>query len=119
MDSGMFFATQKAAVKALSLKSDWYNHLNKTYESRRKLAWEICDELHLDFDKSSSGLFIWGRIRSSKSCDLTFTDNLLQKHGVFIAPGSIFGSNGKGFVRMSLCLNENTLSTILNRIQKK
>ena len=119
MDSGMFFATQKAAVKALSLESDWYNHLNKTYESRRKLAWEICDELHLDFDKSSSGLFIWGRIRSPKSCDLTFTDKLLQKHGVFITPGSIFGSNGKGFVRMSLCLNENTLSTILNRIQKK
>ena len=74
--------------------------------------------LNLDFDKSSSGLFVWGRIPSSNSCDLAFTDKLLHEHGVFITPGSIFGSNGKGYVRMSLCLNENTLNTILNRIQK-
>ena len=119
MDSGMFYGTQKAAVKALSLGNDWYNDLNKTYKARRKLAWEIFDMLNLDFDKSSSGLFVWGRIPSSNSCDLAFTDKLLHEHGVFITPGSIFGSNGKGYVRMSLCLNENTLNTILNRIQKK
>ena len=119
MDSGMFYGNQKAAVKALSLGNDWYNDLNKTYKARRKLAWEIFDMLNLDFDKSSSGLFVWGRIPSSNSCDLAFTDKLLHEHGVFITPGSIFGSNGKGYVRMSLCLNENTLNTILNRIQKK
>ena len=119
MDSGMFYGTQKAAVKALLLGNDWYNDLNKTYKARRKLAWEIFDMLNLDFDKSSSGLFVWGRIPSSSSCDLAFTDKLLHEHGIFITPGSIFGSNGKGFVRMSLCLNESTLNTILNRIQKK
>ena len=119
MDSGMFYGTQKAAVKALSLGHDWYNDLNKTYKARRKLAWEIFDLLSLDYDKSSSGLFVWGRIPSSNSCDLAFTDNLLHEHGVFITPGSIFGSNGKGYVRMSLCLNEITLNTILNRMQKK
>ena len=29
MDSGMFYGTQKAAVKALSLGNDWYNDLEQ------------------------------------------------------------------------------------------
>ncbi len=116
MDSGMFYATQKAAVKALSLGKEWYLELNEIYLKRRKLAWQIFDMLGLEYDKLASGLFIWGKINSTNTCDIAFTDLLLERYGVFVTPGSIFGSKGKGFVRMSLCINETTLNTIINRI---
>ena len=117
VDSGMFYAIQKAAIKALSLDENWFLELNSNYEKRRAIAWEIYDELNLSYSKSTAGLFIWGKINSTIKNDLEFTDELLLNHGVFITPGSIFGSNGKNYLRMSLCTKESTLKEILRRIK--
>ena len=40
MDSGMFYAIQKAATKALFLNENWFVELNSNYEKRRD-AWKI------------------------------------------------------------------------------
>tara|TARA_B100001121_G_scaffold283360_1_gene277401 strand:+ start:1042 stop:2184 length:1143 start_codon:yes stop_codon:yes gene_type:complete len=116
MDSGMFFAIQKAAVKALSLNKEWYLSINQTYRIRRELVWEIMDLLNAKYDKNAKGLFVWGKINNSNS--LEFVDNILKKHAVFITPGDIFGQNGVGYIRMSLCCNEIVLKEILKRIIK-
>ncbi|MBI52694.1 MAG: aminotransferase [Flavobacteriaceae bacterium] len=119
MDSGMFYAIQKAATKALFLNENWFVELNSTYEKRRAIAWEIYDELNLSYSKSAAGLFIWGKINSSTKNDLEFTDELLHNNGVFITPGSIFGSNGKNYLRLSLCVKEQTLKEILRRLKNR
>ena len=116
MDSGMFFAIQKAAVKALSLNKEWYLSINATYRKRRELVWEIMDLLNAKYDKNAKGMFVWGKINNSNS--LEFADNILKKHAVFITPGDIFGKNGVGYIRMSLCCNEIVLKEILKRIIK-
>ena len=116
MDSGMFFAIQKAAVKALSLNKEWYLSINATYRKRRELVWEIMDLLNAKYDKNAKGMFVWGKINNSNSLD--FADNILKKHAVFITPGDIFGKNGVGYIRMSLCCNEIVLKEILKRIIK-
>ena len=116
MDSGMFFAIQKAAVKALSLNKEWYLSINQTYRKRRELVWKIMDLLNAKYDKNAKGLFVWGKINNSNS--LKFADNILKKYAVFITPGDIFGQNGVGYIRMSLCCNEIVLKEILKRIIK-
>ena len=116
MDSGMFFAIQKAAVKALSLNKEWYLSINQTYRKRRELVWEIMDLLNAKYDKNAKGMFVWGKINNSNS--LEFADNILKKYAVFITPGDIFGKNGVGYIRMSLCCNEIVLKEILKRIIK-
>ena len=116
MDSGMFFAIQKAAVKALSLNKEWYLSINQTYRIRRELVWEIMDLLNAKYDKNAKGMFVWGKINNSNS--LEFADNILKKYAVFITPGDIFGKNGVGYIRMSLCCNEIVLKEILKRIIK-
>ena len=60
MDSGMFYAIQKAAVKALSLDENWFVELNSNYEKRRAIAWEIYDELNLSYSKSAVWLIYLG-----------------------------------------------------------
>ena len=116
MDSGMFFAIQKAAVKALSLNKEWYLSINQTYRKRRELVWKIMDLLNAKYDKNAKGMFVWGKINNSNS--LEFADNILKKYAVFITPGDIFGKNGVGYIRMSLCCNEIVLKEILKRIIK-
>ena len=116
MDSGMFFAIQKAAIKALSLNKEWYLSINAIYRKRRELVWEIMDLLNAKYDKNAKGMFVWGKINNSNS--LEFADNILKKYAVFITPGDIFGKNGVGYIRMSLCCNEIVLKEILKRIIK-
>jgi aspartate/methionine/tyrosine aminotransferase len=38
---------------------------------------------------------------------------------VFITPGGIFGSNGNGYIRVSLCKDEAVFAEAINRIQEK
>ena len=62
MDSGMFKPLQMAAVKALEQGPEWFAQLNDEYRRRRALAGEIFDLLGAEYDHSSSGMFLWGRI---------------------------------------------------------
>ena len=116
-DSGMFYCVQHGAIKALASNQKWFDSLNKEYSKRRKLAEEIASELNLSYSKNGVGMFIWGKIlnRSFKSED--FVDHLLDKYNFFISPGSIFGSQGEGYVRISLCTETKKMNEVLKRLR--
>ena len=42
----------------------------------------------------------------------------LYKYDVFITPGTIFGSNGEGYIRFSLCVDEDKILEVLKRVSK-
>ena len=44
------------------------------------------------------------------------TQALLQSTGVSLAPGSIFGDQGEGFIRLSLCAPEHRLAEAMKRM---
>lgn len=117
MDSGMYFGIQQGAIAALNLSENWFDKINKTYKIRRELIWKICDHLNCTYDKNSSGLFVWAKIPKGKSSN-DITDDLLYKYDIFITPGTVFGSNGEGYIRFSLCVNENKIQEVLDRVSK-
>ena len=100
MDSGMFRPLQMAAVQALAQGPEWFSALNEEYRRRRAAAAKIMDVLGAKYNPESQGLFLWGKIDGDS---LEMSDFLLEKAGVFITPGDIFGSRGKGYMRISLC----------------
>jgi len=118
MDSGMFYGIQKGAAAALALSSTWFEELNTVYNRRKELVCKIADELGLTYDKDSAGMFIWCKIPSDKTAD-QIVDELLYEQDIFIAPGHIFGSQGEGFVRFSLCVPEPKIKEALKRIQSR
>ena len=116
IDSGMYYAIQKGAIEALCLNSSWYKSMNKIYRKRREIVYKICDKLKLKYDKNSSGMFVWAKIKSLDITSMEFVDNLLYNKEIFITPGSIFGTNGEGYVRLSLCLSQDKLNEALNKL---
>ena len=107
MDSGMFLPVQLAAVRALDAPDSWYKKLNSTYRKRQKRAFQLLETLGCTFDRRQTGLFVWAKIPAKGwGSGFAFSDDLLQKTGVFITPGGVFGSAGDGFVRVSLCSTE-------------
>ncbi|MTI30528.1 pyridoxal phosphate-dependent aminotransferase [Xanthovirga aplysinae] len=118
VDSGMFFPLQLAAVEALNNSIKWHNDRNKEYSKRKKSALSILELLKCKAAEEQVGMFLWAKIPDGISEVEGFIDNILSKAKVFLTPGFIFGSNGKRFIRISLCSNLNTLGEAHKRIQK-
>ena len=115
MDSGMFFGIQQGAIVALNSSDDWYDKINATYAERREIVWAILDKLNCTYDKNSGGMFVWAKLPEGTTTN-ECVDNLLYNKNIFITPGNIFGSNGEGYIRLSLCVNENQLTQALERL---
>lgn len=118
MDSGMFKPLQLAAVKALTQPASWYITLNKEYQERKKLAGDIFDMLEVSYDKSSGGMFLWGKVSDTWKNGEELSDFILKRARVFITPGFIFGSNGDRYIRISLCAKQPVLREAAGRIKK-
>ncbi len=116
VDSGQFKPIMLAATKALSLGREWHDALNAEYAERRKVAEQIMSKLGCSFDPSQRGLFLWGKLPEGETSAERFCDNILYNNRVFITPGFIFGSNGEGYVRISLCAPVPTLRAALARL---
>jgi aspartate/methionine/tyrosine aminotransferase len=114
MDSGMFYGVQKGAIEALKSSKQWFKELNAIYEKRRQLVWQLATQLGCDFDKKTSGMFVWAKLPHGIDSE-QFIDELLYKKNIFIAPGTIFGSNGNGYVRFSLCASEKSINEAIKR----
>jgi aspartate/methionine/tyrosine aminotransferase len=116
MDSGMFLGIQKGAIAALALGKPWFASQNEQYANRRKLVWKLADSLGLPYDTDTSGLFVWCRLPEGSNAD-QFVDQLLYEKNIFITPGHIFGTEGKNYVRISLCQPEYKILEAINRIK--
>ena len=116
MDSGMFYGIQIGAIASLNLKKDWFKSLNEIYFKRREKVFELAKKLNTSFDKNISGLFVWAKLNEDEKSSEKFIDKILYKHNIFITPGSIFGSNGDRFIRISLCVEEKIIEEAINRL---
>jgi LL-diaminopimelate aminotransferase len=115
MDSGMFYGIQKGAIQALQLSDDWFLDQNKIYQERRDLIWQLADQLDCTYDRSSTGLFVWAKIPKGKKAT-EVTDAILYDKDIFITPGTVFGSQGEGYIRFSLCVTSAIIKKAISRI---
>jgi len=117
MDSGMFYGIQKGAIKALEMSSDWFVQINEIYARRRSLIWRILDVLDCEYNRGNGGMFVWAKLPNGITSE-QMTDKMLYKKDVFLTPGTVFGSNGEGYIRLSLCVTEEKLEEVLQRVSR-
>ncbi|MEA5071862.1 MAG: aminotransferase class I/II-fold pyridoxal phosphate-dependent enzyme, partial [Petrimonas sp.] len=116
IDSGQFKPMQLATVAALLNTREWHDEMNRIYAERRLWAEKIMDLLNCKYDKSQVGLFVWGKLPESVVSSKDFIDDILYNARVFITPGVIFGSNGEGYIRISLGASVEKMEEAYNRI---
>lgn len=104
VDSGSFRPIQMAAVNALKLDHTWYTELARTYHNRRKVAEQLARALDCKVKPGQQGLFVWAKIPDQYESGEEMVDHLLHNHNLFVAPGSIFGTRGRPYIRISLCV---------------
>ena len=118
IDSGTFRGIQLAAAEAMNTNTDeWHQQYNvEVYRHRRGIAEEIMTLLGCTFDKTQVGMFLWGQIPGKYPDVEQLTERVLHEARVFIAPGFIFGSNGRRYVRISLCAKDELMMNARDRI---
>ena len=120
IDNGSFRGIQLAAAEAMTGNSEeWHRENNiDNYRRRRDIAEQIMDVMGCTYDPKQVGMFLWGKIPESYADVEDLTEKVLHEARVFITPGFIFGSNGKRYVRSSLCAKDDKMKEALQRIKK-
>ncbi|WP_374957369.1 pyridoxal phosphate-dependent aminotransferase [Gilvibacter sp.] len=118
MDSGMFYGLQKGAIAALGMDKSWFDQLNGTYARRREWAWKIATALGGEFSDNQQGLFVWVALPEGTDAE-ALADRLLDEADLFLTPGTVFGSGGAGYLRISLCVSLTDLEAAHRRITEK
>ncbi|WP_297703253.1 aminotransferase class I/II-fold pyridoxal phosphate-dependent enzyme [uncultured Eudoraea sp.] len=115
MDSGMFYGIQKGAIEALKSGKEWFDQLDTIYKARRKLMFQLADKLGCTYDPNAVGMFVWAKLPDGSPKSEDFIDRILHDKNIFIAPGTIFGSNGEGYIRFSLCVRKSKIKEAIDR----
>jgi aspartate/methionine/tyrosine aminotransferase len=115
MDSGMFYGIQKGAIAALQSGEKWFADLDKVYSRRQKLLFQLADKLDVAYDENAVGMFVWAKLPDNLKSSEDYINELLYDKNIFVAPGTIFGENGEGYIRFSLCVKEEKIKEAIER----
>jgi LL-diaminopimelate aminotransferase len=118
IDSGIFLPLQHAAIEALKNTKDWHEERDKEMYKRREKVFSLLDQLHCTYNTNQVGMFVWAKLPEGELSSTTFVDEILDQARVFITPGILFGSNGEGFIRVSLCNSIQKIEEANLRIKK-
>jgi aspartate/methionine/tyrosine aminotransferase len=118
MDSGMFLPLQLAAAKALHNPPEWYEKVNAVYRERQQKVFELLRLLGCTFSEQQQGMFVWARIPATYTDGYELSDEILHQAHVFITPGGIFGSQGNGYIRASLCSDVSVFEESIRRVKQ-
>lgn len=113
----LFGAVQEAAAAALLESQQCVEQLVDMYESRRNVLIKGLQKIGWDVTAPHGSFFAWLKVPEGYTSE-QFSDLLLEKAQVAVAPGNGFGKYGEGYVRVGLLTNEERLQEAVQRIAK-
>jgi LL-diaminopimelate aminotransferase len=115
VDSGQFTAVQRAAIAALEGPEDHLDEIRATYQRRRDVVVQALNGLGWSRKPPLGSCYVWAPVPDGET-STSFANRLLDRAGVFVAPGNGYGERGEGYVRFSLTVPDDRLSEAMERI---
>lgn len=115
VDSGIFTAVQDAAIEAMLGPQDDVVEMSALYQRRRDLVMNTLASVGLSARVPKGTIYVWARIPEGYT-SAEYAGLVLDKAGVIVAPGSSYGPDGEGYIRISLATPDDRLTEALQRI---
>ncbi len=110
---------QIAGYKALTSKQDYIEKMRKEYDRRRKLIIKRIEEIpRISCLKPEGAFYAFPNIKELNMSSAKVSDFLLKKAKVLTVPGTEFGKDGEGYIRLSYATEYKKIEEALNRIEK-
>lgn len=117
IDSGVFNAIQYAGITALEADQSCITEMQKVYQERRDILIRGLRKIGLNPQTPRATFYVWCPTPPGyKSKD--FTTLLLRQTGIVTTPGSGFGADGEGYIRMALTVNKERIGEAIDRMLK-
>ena len=108
--------SQKAAEAALTGPRAPIRAMLDAYRRRRRVAIAAAGEAGLPCVAPAGTMYMLVGVETGGRSMLRFALDLLEDHGVSVAPGSVFGPGGEGYVRISLAAGSAAIVEGLRRL---
>lgn len=115
-DSGHFRPILDAATSALLGDQSWIIDRNIVYNRRRELLMGALEDLGLFVFRSAAGLYVWFKVPEGWSSE-SFAAAALEKTWIGMTPGTVFGKNGEGYIRLSITVNEDLIRIAIEKLR--
>jgi len=116
MDSGIPQAIQRMAIAALNGPQECIAEHNAVYQRRRDRVVEVLRSMGLRVRTPKASLYVWARVPEGFT-SASFAERLLDDLAVVVTPGSGYGQQGEGYVRLSLTVADERLEEGLRRLE--
>ena len=118
LDSGIFDAVQLAAVAALAGPQDHVEEMRAVYQKRRDVVVAALVDAGMDVEPPLGSIYVWVPAPGGRTSE-AFATELLDEAAVVVAPGTGYGANGEGYVRISLTIADARIEEAMERIRSR
>jgi LL-diaminopimelate aminotransferase len=119
IDSGLFEAVQLAGVAALSPDADAeVASMNELYLRRRDLVCDALSKIGVDVRPPHSTIYVWAPVPEGFDSSAAYCEHVLERTGVVLTPGAVYGPAGEGWFRISLTTPDDRLLEAVQRLGK-
>ncbi len=117
IDSGLFEAVQLAGVAALSPDADAeVASMNELYRRRRDLVCDALRRIGVDVTPPHSTIYVWAPVPAGFASSEAYCEHVLERTGVVLTPGAVYGPAGEGWFRISLTTPDERLLEAVERL---
>jgi aspartate/methionine/tyrosine aminotransferase len=119
MVSGVTAVAQRAALAAIEAPQDCVREMVATYAKRRRVVYEGLNAVEgIKCLKPESTFYAFPNVKSFGLSSWDLAKYLVKEHRVAVVPGSIFGKEGEGYVRLSFAASTEQLQEGIARIRR-
>jgi LL-diaminopimelate aminotransferase len=118
VDSGIFNVVQRAGIAALTGPQDHVDQMRAVYQKRRDLVVSSFADAGLQIEPPLGSIYVWLPTPEGRSA-VDFAAELLDEAAVVVAPGTGYGEQGEGYVRISLSVPDDRLQEAMGRIRER
>ena len=118
IDYGMFYPIMAGAAAALNGPQDVVESNRTGYMARRDALCGGLRSIGWNVPDAQGTMFVWAKIPERFASSVDFAIELMEKTGVIVVPGSAFGAQGEGYVRMALVVPPERMAEAVRRIDE-
>ena len=119
IDNGSLRALQFAGAKALSVAEEIIPPINAVYKPRRDMVVDALNASGWSLEKPKATIYVWATVPDGyNGLSAEFATALLERTGVVVTPGRLYGQWGEGYFRISLSYPDEVIQGAVERIKE-
>ncbi len=108
--------SQMAACEALHAGRKFVDEMKREYKRRRELICDGLNSLGLECIKPDGAFYVFASIKKTGLSSMGFATRLLKEQKVAVVPGTAFGKEFDGYIRISYASGYENIKEALSRI---